>query len=300
MFDFFLKMIKRIIKFLLPYGIYKIISNINKNYKPKLEKEISNNNLFEILKNNDEIKNYKSKNRAFLLATGPSIKQENLKLLQGEDCFSISNFFLHPDISVIKPKFHFFAAYHPPLILEEYINWLKKADETLPAETNIILDISTKQMVDQYDLFSNRKIYYLLLRSVDKIEKIDLKSTIMAPQTGPLMILPVLISMGYEKIYLLGCDHDVLKYYKSNIENFYDNKDDPRRNATDKNSWEGIIESHIYSMNVFIQYKKYIDYINENKINSRIINLSKNSWLDFVEMNNLENIISKQGVNDDR
>jgi len=39
--------------------------------------------------------------RAFLLAASSSSKQENLKLLAGEDCFSISNFYLHYDIRII-------------------------------------------------------------------------------------------------------------------------------------------------------------------------------------------------------
>lgn len=76
---------------------------------------------------------------AFLLATGPSVKNENLKVLAGKDCYSASNFFLHEDIKTINPKFHFFAPYHEPLILENYIEWLRKGDRDLPAETKIFL-----------------------------------------------------------------------------------------------------------------------------------------------------------------
>ena len=38
------------------------------------------------------------------------------------------------------------------------------------------------------------------------------------------MILPVLISMGYKEIYLLGCDHNQLKNYNKTITNFYAEK----------------------------------------------------------------------------
>ena len=75
---------------------------------------------------------------AYVLATGPSLKGKDLSFLNGEDCFSVSNFFLHEQIDVVSPKFHFFAPYHKPLILEEYIGWLRESDRVLPRETAIV------------------------------------------------------------------------------------------------------------------------------------------------------------------
>jgi hypothetical protein len=40
--------------------------------------------------------------------------RKNLKPLAGEDCFSISNFYLHNDIQTINPAFHGFTPYHEP------------------------------------------------------------------------------------------------------------------------------------------------------------------------------------------
>src|SRR5262245_2341778 len=101
----------------------------------------------KILSKNKPFKGQGKGKRAFLLTTGPSIKIENLKLLEGEDCFSVSNFFLHEDISLIKPKFHFFAPYHPPLVLDNYIEWLQQADKQLPSETGIFLGHQTYNTV---------------------------------------------------------------------------------------------------------------------------------------------------------
>ncbi|MEO1654774.1 MAG: hypothetical protein AAFU64_14600, partial [Bacteroidota bacterium] len=110
----------------------------------------------KLLRKNTELKNQGKSKRAFLLATGPSLKLENLRPLVGEDCFSLSNFFLHEDLELIRPKLHFFAPYHPPLILENYVEWLQKADQVLPPETNIVLGTSTKELVERYHLFPQR------------------------------------------------------------------------------------------------------------------------------------------------
>ena len=98
--------------------------------------------------------------RAFLLATGPSINKEDLTLLEGEDCYSVSNFFLHKHINIIRPKIHFFAPYHKPLTLESYIEWMKLAHKQLPKETCIALSQTTKNQVEQYNLFTKRNVFY--------------------------------------------------------------------------------------------------------------------------------------------
>lgn len=247
----------------------------------------------KILQNNKKLKGVGSNKRAFLLATGPSIKHQNLKLLAGEDCFSVSNFFLHDDITIINPKIHFFAPYHEPLILENYVNWLKQADTTLPKDTKICLGHTTKEIVDKYSLFSDREVFYIYLTKVkpNKLFSIDLTGPIMGPQTGPLMIVPVLLYMGYKEICLVGCDHTVLRDYKKTINNFYNKEKDIRSNATDENSWEDIITSHKGSVNIFLQYQMYKKIA--NKKNIIIFNLSNDTWLDMFPVVDFDNFLKK-------
>jgi hypothetical protein len=153
----------------------------------------------EILTKNIELKNTGFCKRAFLLATGPSIKNQNLKLLNGADCFTVSNFFLHKDILTVNPKFHFFAPYHVPLNLDKHIQWLKKSDEMLPSETNIFLGHKDFELVKKYKLFPERKIFYMYLGDVP-YSKIDLQRICPVPQTVPLMVLNLLIYMNYKEI----------------------------------------------------------------------------------------------------
>lgn len=274
-------------KWLLPFGVQEIIKKIMGlvNFYRYNNKDILNKN--RILKN---IANGK---RAFLIATGPSIKSENLKLLKGEECFSISNFFLHEDINLVEPKVHFFAPYHKPLILEEYINWLKKADEILPESTSIALGHETKDIVDEHGIFKKRKIYYIYL-GIPYNEDVDITKPILSPQTGPLMIIPFLLYMGYKEIYLLGCDHNMLRDYGKTVEHFYKRSDDIRSNAADDLAWFDIIKHHDASKNIFVQYLYYKKIIEKKGNKTKIINLSKNSWLKFFPFDNLENLNIKR------
>lgn len=243
-----------------------------------------------ILKQNRILKNVGKGKRAFLLATGPSIKEENLKLLDGEDCFSVSNFFLHEDIDIINPKMHFFAPYHKPLILKNYIDWLRLADKQLPPNTKIFLGHTTRNIVIKNNLFQKREVFYVYL-SPRHTRNIDLTKQIKSPSTGPLMILPVLIYMGYSEIYLLGCDHNVLKDYKKNCTHFYEKKDDLRKNASDDKAWSDIVSELKSSLNVFAQYREYNNIALKSDV--KIYNLSQESWLDVFEKKKMTKLFRK-------
>lgn len=243
-----------------------------------------------ILKKNKSLKDIWKGKRAFLLATWPSIKLEDLKKLAWEDCFSISNFFLHDDINTIKPKFHFFAPYHQPLILENFIEWLNNAHKILPKETKIFLWHTDEKYVKEYNLFPGREIYYLYLSPFPSKSKIDLLQPILAPQTGPIIVLPALIYMWYDEIYLLGCDHTVLRDYKKTVTNFYEKSKEIRENATNGSNWSDAINEFKSNLNVFYQYQFYKKIMNLTK--SKIINLSQDSRLDIFEFKKLNSLFT--------
>lgn len=256
--------------------------------------EFAKNGNPKLLKANAELKNKGEGKKAFLIGTGPSLKGVNLKLLEGHDCFSVSNFFLHEDIQIVKPKLHFFAPFHPPLDRNNFIDWLREADQKLPAETNMVLGTTDYDMVQEAKLFLNRKVYYLYLNPAPSKHRVDLQKPVLRPQTSPLMILPVLIYMGYREINLIGCDHNVLKYFQQDIEHFYDVKNDTRKGASDKNVWVDIITQHQASEKVFVQYKWYLNNMKEHHF--RLVNLSPISWLNFVPYNTFENATAQHSL----
>lgn len=238
---------------------------------------------------NKKIKNTSVWKRAFVLATWPSINWENLKLLKNEDCFSVSNFFLHDDINIINPMYHFFFPFHEPLILENYIDWLKLADKTLPKETKIFLYHTTKKHVDEYNLFPNREIFYMYTMPFWSKYNYDITKCIYTPSTWPQMIIPVLIYMWYTEIYLLWCDNNTLKTYREDRKDFYNRDKDVRKNAADKGSWSNIIETLERQLSVF----KCWDILGKMAIKNwvKIINLSQDSRIDTFKKSSLVKVL---------
>mgnify|MGYP006148028293 FL=1 len=234
-----------------------------------------------------------TKNKAgVLLATGPSIKYQNLKKLKNFDCFSLSSFFFHKDLKIIKPKFHFLAPYHEPLSIKDWIKWIKLADSLLPKETKIVLSIKDKNRIAKFNLLKNREIFYLYFSPFVRIKNtIDITKPLPSLQTSPLMVLPFMIYMGYKTIYLVGCDSNNLKNYGKNIQNFYSQKLEVKR-GSDKPWKFGIIKELENNLRVFNEFNNYKIFCEKNNI--KIINCSKNSWLDFFDKENFDDLFENK------
>ncbi len=244
--------------------------------------------------NPSSFKKLKKSKRAFLLATGPSIKNQDLSQLKGEDCFSLSNFFLHEDVASIEPRLHFFAPYHEPLDLDNYVDWLRKSDTELPKKTNIVLGYKERLLVEKYGLFPNRQVSYLYLDRVKAKSSLSLSKPLPIPKTGPQMILPVLIAMGYEEICLVGCDHTVLRDFGKTITNFYKPEKDMRKNATSDLAWPSIVTQLIGNGQLFQLYYDYKNLVDDKYPKTRIINLSPDSWLDCFEFGDFDSILKSK------
>jgi len=270
--------VKQTLKKLLPASIYNKLLHKYAFWKYTNKDILQKNKLF---------KSAGRGRRAFILATGPSIKQEDLASLKGEDCFSASNFFLHKDLSTISPRFHFFAPHHQPLTLESYIEWLSYADKKLPKSTGIILGHKTKEMIEKKRLFEQRKIFYLYLDPhIHSTKKIDLTKPILSPQTIIHMMLPVLIYMGYKKIYLLGCEHKWSHH-------FYDTSLDIRKCIPVKNNpYAGCTNFLMNTKELTRRYKLYKSIGKQKRYGTEIINLSESSPIIIFPFDDLQNIIS--------
>ncbi|MDP7150610.1 MAG: hypothetical protein QGI08_04350 [Paracoccaceae bacterium] len=235
----------------------------------------------QALRRNDALRSVALGKTAFILATGPSVRDLDLTRIVGQDCYSVSNFFLHPLVQDLRPKMHFFAPYHEPLVLEEYVSWLRTSDQSLPKETEITLGIDTEGLVRQNDLFADRTVHYIGLEKAAMSNGVDLRYPVMRPQSVPLMVLPVLLFMGYKRIVLIGCDHNILKDYGKSVSNFYKQGADPRSNATSGANWSAGIVQHLKNaLNVFTQYQMYQKYCEKHGV--ELIHTSPDGWLDFI------------------
>tara|TARA_B100002051_G_C16732469_1_gene639109 strand:+ start:436 stop:1302 length:867 start_codon:yes stop_codon:yes gene_type:complete len=221
----------------------------------------------------------KSSDKAFLFATGPSLKEFDFSIVKNSDCFSVSNFFINDEANNINLRGHFFAPWHPPLVKEEYLAWIMSAHEKLSTETIFFFGEESKADISRTQLSETREVNFIKLEKGLVFGSLRRNFPILKPYSGPLMILPILIILGYREIYLCGCDHTVLRDFNSTVSNFYDDTEDIRSNATKDKRWENGIEYHLHNMiNIIKQYKKYGVLARKRKIN--IYNLSNDSWIE--------------------
>jgi len=176
--------------------------------------------------------------RIFIVGNGPSIKQQNLKLLKNEITFFVNRAFKHEDYEYIRPTYHVFV--DPKLATGEWE--ITMLDKVVKKNPNVTFLLNAKwYYLDKFQPYKNDskyKIYWLntslFFTAYYKNRVIDLtKSTYGAAVIGQAIFSS--IYMKAEKIYLLGVEstgfcNELLKeeshFYGTNPENNKKNIED--------------------------------------------------------------------------
>ena len=232
-----------------------------------------------ILSLNRGLKNSYSGERCFILATGPSINKENLEILKGENCITVSNFFVHSKFNSLNPIFHVFAPLHPPITIEQFESWLSDADAKMSNNVKVVLSLSDKLHAEK--IFKNKTRHFYLPGGDFPVE---LEKGIPPFQTVAHLAIYLAMYCGFEKIYLLGVDHDWLfNFGKGN--HFY-KENESKLFEAGHSEWNGVdlemeFESHLKLWQI---YKK----IKSTGID--IVNLNPQSFLDVFPKSSLKDI----------
>lgn len=192
---------------IIPQGFQKIFSNFLERSNQILKWD---NQEKALLKKNLALKDIHNDDRCFILATGPSIKHQDLKQLQGETCIAVSNFFVHPDYALIDPKYYCIAPYHLPITENAWQKWMNEI-EISTGNAKIFFSTSDRVRNLQNGKFKNKTLYFLKFGGSREYASrcgLDLTRQVFGPQSVTVMALMVAIYMGFKEIYLLGCDHD--------------------------------------------------------------------------------------------
>lgn len=174
---------------------------------------------------NKYLKGSETGKRCFILATGPSIKTQDLSSLAGELCISVSNFFVHPDFSTINPRFHIFAPSHDPIPDSQIVTWFQDAEKHFKEGQKVFVALHDRALVVTHNIFTKQKVYYYQIdyRHKREIKEIDFSKRIPEIQTVGHLALYLALYIGGQNIYLLGYDHDwLLNLGKSS--HFYEEK----------------------------------------------------------------------------
>ncbi|MDO8590884.1 MAG: hypothetical protein Q7R65_02800 [bacterium] len=241
----------------------------------------------KFLKKNKELENQFASRKIFILATGPSIKTQNLKILSGQLSISVSNFFVHPDFQIIKPEYHIFAPFHPPITEDQSVKLFADAERHFPEGQKVFVSTTDRYIVEKYGLLKTSNIYYYAPghKELDPNDKLDFTKQIPGIQTSPHIAMYLALFLGAKEIILLGCDHDWILHLKE-TRHFYDEKESVLT-QNNYNEWEGHdleVELRSY-LSLWQKYKKIKSYAAGRSVS--IYNATPSSLLDVFPRKNL-------------
>lgn len=212
--------IRRLIEtWVLPPGLLLLLKTI----KGRLRILLLSAESKRLLANNRQLKDRHTGSRCFILGAGSSIKDQNIAKLEGEIVISVSNTFVHPDFPRIKPRYHVSPALiqsHGNIFSEQkFVAWLR-AMEASTGDAEMFFHIGDREMIERNNLFNHRIVHWVEYIGGDIAPKknIDLSRV---PSIGSVseLALTVAVYLGFDKIYLLGIDHD---WFNGSLIFFYD------------------------------------------------------------------------------
>lgn len=140
----------------------------------------------------------------YVLACGPSIKDQDLKKIKNSPCITISNFFVHEEFENLNVECHIFAKLHNPITPQMGIAWFKEAELKFKKNQKVMVHYSDKDLVEENKIFKNQNVIYWKDGS-------DFGNN-FPYEVGPYLsasqlALQYAIYLNTKNIYLLGIDH---------------------------------------------------------------------------------------------
>jgi len=231
-----------------------------------------------LLKQTASLKDRHVGQRCFVMGAGRSIASQDVKKLAGECVISVSNTFVHPDMSVIRPRYHVVPHMiygHGRLYKDEYfVRWLRDM-EAGTFEADMFFHIKDRKMIETNELFRNRCIHWVDHASWNGNMNmpIDLRRVPPIWSVSELAVT-IAVYMGFEKIYLIGIDHD---WFNGPLVYFYDHKTQHAMKPDEKNlDWVDSEFQMRRHADIFRKYK----YLYSFKKNIYNANGNPNHYLD--------------------
>lgn len=167
--------------------------------------------LYKLLKSNEQFRGKYKGHRCFVLGTGPSLKSQDLKYLRNEFVVTVNQFMRSRQFEDVGTNFHvwndsgYFTESGESEVLQERIGLCKKigkkAISFLPYNKSV--EFVKKNHLDEF-----LNIYYYQEYGTIPLEKATLNLSSLMPEVGSAVLSAVNIAiyMGFSEIYLLGCD----------------------------------------------------------------------------------------------
>ena len=151
---------------LLPPNVKNTLLSIYSKQVAFKDYRVERDIISRLCKKNSKFKDIHNGERCFILATGPSIKTQNLRPLKNELCISVSQFYLHKDIQIISPKYYVLAPSHPPFDFNDVIKIFDGLGKCYSDDVTYFLGYSSYiysyyRFLETYSQYKNNNQYFI-------------------------------------------------------------------------------------------------------------------------------------------
>lgn len=271
-----------------------------------------------VLNKNAELKNKYIGKRCFILGGGPSINNLDFNILKNEYTFCVTNFDKHPQFKILNPKFYILsdAIYYTEADRtgKKYSYWpeeFKKKEASIDPGTTLFINLDARNFIEKYRLFTKHNLYYIGIRGImtDKLPfNIDISKYVPLPKNSILLCLIIAAHMGFDEIYLLGCEHDFLSHrivseqgpviinhgYDDGLSNLNGAEKQKLKNyLPPKYLGTSYEESIAHHLQLFRNYRFFYDKVRQTNPSIHIYNATPNSFLDVFPYKECPDILLK-------
>lgn len=261
--------------------------------------------LSEILKNKDLKDKYYGE-RCFILGNGPSLKAQDLSLLEKEYVFTVNQFMRHPDSKKVKTNFHIWADsnfFHIDEHKPEDLELLHTMTAVVTEDNDPLcfFPIEQKAFVKKFKLDKRLRIRYFGMKlKLHEKYRSDINFTRFIPGTGTVVLIGIFLAMymGFTEIYLLGCDTTsivttIKSAMQSNDDSDYayaltENEKKRMQNLLNRNRLEDYVLAYYYSLKEFRITKELCD-----RKGIKLINCSQTTVIDSLPRMRYENVVKQ-------
>lgn len=268
-----------------------------------------NEEAYRWLQKNKEFKNKYQGQRCFIVGNGPSVKRQDLSLLKEEYVFTVNQSSRRADFAAMHTNFHFWTDSNLFVVDEKNPGDLAILDVMKGAATKdndpiCFFPLEQKAFVEKYQLDQSLQVRYLSI-GLDWMyegfqESLDLTKHIPTYGTVVQFCIVAAIYMGFEEIYLLGCDNTgIINTITSLMEqndgaNYgYDVSEEEKQRmerTAKRNGLEKDTRSYLYNIRDYRLLREYCD-----KRGIQLVNCSAQTVIDSVPRASYETIIKRNG-----
>ena len=247
----------------------------------------------KFLEENRTLKEKYKNQRCFVIGNGVSLNTQDISKLKDEVTIVSNSFYKHPILNYWQPTFY--CIVDPIFFTEGTITDTFLSELTTSVKkTNFIFPLLNKDIINTIPVLNNYKknfVFYtpsLFHKSLaeKEIPIINFTKSIPGIQSVSQMGIMLAIYVGCSPIYLIGMDHDWLKYApdmnnERSYQHFYGDQIIDDHVKTKYNHTFSYKEDMVNMVKLWEGYENLLKYAQKN--NTQIINATNNGYLDVFK-----------------